>query len=207
VLIFEDIAIDFCNSCDKSDLNDFFRRPGPIHVEIGSGKGTFLLNEARLSPEQNFLGIEWANKYYRYAVERMCRWGMDNVRLLRADVAAFVRHHIGDEVVEVFHVYFPDPWPKKRHHKRRFINVSNIEQMHRCLVSRGQIRMATDHADYFEVMEELFTRQAEVAEQFEVIDFFPADSAQTGESVGSNFERKYRKEGRKIYTLAVQKLR
>jgi len=131
---------------------------------------------------------------------------MDNVRLLRADVAAIVRHNIVDEVVEVFHIYFPDPWPKKRHHKRRFINLSNIGQMHRCLVSRGQIRMATDHADYFEVMEELFTRQAEVAERFEVIDFFPADSAQTGESVGSNFERKYRKEGRKIYTLAVQKL-
>ena len=203
--IFEDIAIDLCNSGDTIDLASLFRRPGPVHIEIGSGKGTFLLNEARYFPEINFLGIEWANKYYRYCVDRMCRWEMDNVRLLRTDAAQFVAQAIDDQVVDTFHVYFPDPWPKKRHHKRRFINGINVRQMHRCLVNGGQIRMATDHADYYAVMEEVFCGISDVSGLFERIDFLPANAADKGEWVGTNFERKYRKEGRSIYTLAVCK--
>jgi tRNA (guanine-N7-)-methyltransferase len=206
VLTFENIAIDYCNSCETMDLGGLFPRFAPLHIEVGSGKGTFLLNEARLYPDQNFLGIEWANKYYRYSVDRICRWGLENVRLLRTDAAVFLHHNIGDEVVDVFHVYFPDPWPKKRHHKRRFINVSNIKQMHRCLTRDGVIRMATDHADYYQMMRELFGDQEEVVKLFKTLGSFSADSAEAGESVGSNFERKYRKEGRDIYTLAVQKL-
>ncbi len=206
MLTFEDIAIDYPNTLEIMELDKLFSRPAPLHIEVGSGKGTFILNESRLYPDQNYLGIEWASKYYRHAVDRISRWGVENVRLLRTDAAVFLQHNVADEVVDIFHVYFPDPWPKKRHHKRRFINVANIKQLHRCLKNQGQVRMATDHADYYQVMHDLFTEHEDVTKLFKTIEYFSAESAEDGESVGSNFERKYRKEGRKINTLAVQKL-
>jgi tRNA (guanine-N7-)-methyltransferase len=104
--------------------------------------------------------------------------------------------------VECFHIYFPDPWPKKRHHKRRFLNPANLEQLLRCLRPAGRIKTATDHADYFEQIEKLFTAHTA---QLEKTDFLPTAGADAGEWVGTNFERKYLKENRPIYTLAVKK--
>jgi tRNA (guanine-N7-)-methyltransferase len=187
----------------KADFASIFGRAAAVHVEVGSGKGTFLVNQARAHPDIDFIGIEWARKYYRYAVDRMGRWGLKNVRLIRTDAAAFVAENIGDESVECFHVYFPDPWPKKRHHKRRFISDTNLGQMLRCLKSGGTIRMATDHADYFEHIKEVLAGRASEVEE---IDFLPTAGADTGEWVGTNFERKYLKESRAIYTIAVRKV-
>jgi len=129
----------------SADFTRIFGRTAPLHIEVGSGKGTFLLNQARAHPDIDFVGIEWARKYYRYAVDRMGRWGLKNVRLIRTDAAACIAANVGDQSVDCFHIYFPDPWPKKRHHKRRFINDANLRQMLRCLKSGGTIRMATDH--------------------------------------------------------------
>jgi len=201
----ENIAVNLDNYLPFIDLGKLFVRVGPVQIEVGSGKGTFLLNEARLRPEVNFLGIEWANKYYRYSVDRMRRWQMNNVRILRADAREFIGHFLPDGSVETFHIYFPDPWPKKRHHKRRFFTVANILQVIRVLTAEGQLRVATDHADYFEIISEVLLRHPDVAEVFEQVDFYPTGAADPGEWVGSNFERKYLNEGRKIYTLALKK--
>jgi tRNA (guanine-N7-)-methyltransferase len=201
----ENIAVNLDNYLPFIDLEKLFVRVGPVQIEVGSGKGTFLLNEARLRPEVNFLGIEWANKFYRYSVDRMRRWQMNNVRILRADAREFIGHFLPDGSVETFHIYFPDPWPKKRHHKRRFFTVANILQVIRVLTAEGQLRVATDHADYFEIISEVLLRHSDVAEVFEQVDFYPTGAADPGEWVGSNFERKYLNEGRKIYTLALKK--
>ena len=105
-------------SLEPEDLDgriNFFKifgRSGPIHIEIGSGKGTFLVNQAKAQPDENFLGIEWARKYYRYAVDRVGRWGLKNVRIIRTDAAVFIADFIADSSVDCFHIYFPDPWPK-----------------------------------------------------------------------------------------------
>jgi tRNA (guanine-N7-)-methyltransferase len=203
---FLNIALEADSVGEKLDLGNIFARPGPFHVEIGSGKGTFLLNYAKAHSSINLLGIEWANKYYRYSVDRMERWRMENVRIMRTEAAGFVRDCLADETVSVFHVYFPDPWPKKRHHKRRFINQGNVEQMHRCLVQDGEVRLATDHAEYFEWMCDLFRKVDGNKVLFEELGFQASDAADDGEWVGSNFERKYLKEGRKIYTLALKKM-
>ena len=117
----EDIAVDLHNYLPTIDLNEIFKHPGPVHIEVGSGKGTFLLNQAKAQPEANFLGIEWANKYYRHSVDRIRRWQMSNVRILRCDARDLIGRYLPADSISVFHVYFPDPWPKKRHHKRRFI--------------------------------------------------------------------------------------
>src|SRR4030042_1212228 len=74
----------------KIDFVRLFGRSGPVHIEIGAGKGTFLLNQARAEPGDNFLGIEWTRRYYRYSVDRIGRWGLTNVRIIRTDAAVFI---------------------------------------------------------------------------------------------------------------------
>lgn len=186
----------------KADFRRIFGRPGPLHVEVGSGKGTFLLNQARARPDDNFLGIEWARKYYRYAVDRIGRWGLTNVRIIRTDAADFIAESVPDGSVDCFHIYFPDPWPKKRHHKRRFLCPANLEYLIRCLKVGGQLRIATDHADYFVQIKKVVATESDWLKE---IDFIRPTGAETGEWAGTNFERKYLKDQRPIYTLAVQK--
>jgi tRNA (guanine-N7-)-methyltransferase len=186
----------------KIDFVHIFGRPGPVHIEIGSGKGTFLLGQAKEQPGDNFLGIEWARKYYRYAVDRIGRWGLTNVRIIRTDAAGFIAESVPDESVECFHIYFPDPWPKKRHHKRRFICPANMEHLIRCLKTSGQLRIATDHANYSKQIKNVLAARNEALEQ---IDFIKPAGAESGEWTGTNFERKYIKDKRPIYTIAARK--
>jgi tRNA (guanine-N7-)-methyltransferase len=195
--ILEDYPGVSLNPEDLDGKIDFIRilgRSGPVHVEIGTGKGTFLLNQARAQPDDNFLGIEWARRYYRYAVDRIGRWGLTNVRIIRTDAAAFLADFVPDDSVDCFHIYFPDPWPKKRHHKRRFICSANLEHLIRCLKTGGQIRIATDHTDYFEQIEKVVTARSD---KLEKINFLPTAGANRGEWVGTNFEP--------IYTIALRK--
>jgi tRNA (guanine-N7-)-methyltransferase len=185
----------------KIDFVRIFGRPGPVHIEIGTGKAAFLLNEARAHLEVNFLGIEWASRYYRYAVDRIGRWGLTNVRIIRTDAAAFLANSIPDNSIDCFHIYFPDPWPKKRHNKRRFLCPANLEHILRALKTGGQLKIATDHIDYFQQIRELMAAE----KRLEEIEFLPAAGADKGEWLGTNFERKHTKENRPIYTLAVGK--
>ncbi len=184
------------------DWNKVFGRCAPLHIEIGSGKGTFIVNQSKAFPEINFLGIEWANKYYRAAVDRIGRWAIPNARMLRTDAATWIQEHVGDETVSQYHIYFPDPWPKARHNKRRLICPANIEEFYRTLKKDGIINIATDHKDYFDWMLDAFSG---FMDRFEEIEFIRGAGAKDGEMVGTNFERKYIVEGRKIYTLALRK--
>lgn len=202
---FNNISINPENIEDKLDFDVVFGRCTSVEMEVGSGKGTFLLEEAKAFPEKNFFGIEWANKYYKYAVDRMGRWGISNVRLMRTDAAIFIAEHIPDASIKIFHLYFPDPWPKKKHNKRRFFCDENLAQLIRILTPEGIINVATDHADYFEQMREIADRAIEEGSVKE-IEFIRPAGAREGETVGTNFERKYIKEGRSTYTLALQKL-
>ena len=175
-----------------------------MHIEIGSGKGTFLVSQAAAFPEINYLGIEWANKYCRYAADRLARRGLRQVRLIRTDAAAFIAGLVPLDSVEMVHIYFPDPWPKKRHHKRRFFCQRNLELLLERLVCGGIINAATDHADYFDQMQAA-ADWAEKTGRAEQIDFIRPAGAAEGEKVGTNYERKYQKEGRVTYTLALRK--
>ncbi|MHC5075914.1 MAG: tRNA (guanosine(46)-N7)-methyltransferase TrmB [Planctomycetota bacterium] len=188
---------------EKMDFADIFGRFGPVHIEIGSGKGTFLVNQAKAQPQVNFLGIEWANKYYRFAVDRIGRWGLKNVRIIRTDAKELISNHVANNSVDFFHIYFPDPWPKKRHHKRRFFQAVMFDQLLRCLKSKGVIKVATDHSDYFNNIKEILESYCD---RVEPISFLPTAGATLGEWAGTNFERKYLKENRPIYTIALKKI-
>ncbi|MCJ7730612.1 MAG: tRNA (guanosine(46)-N7)-methyltransferase TrmB [Sedimentisphaerales bacterium] len=196
------VILDPKNLTGKVDFGDIFGRFAPVHIEVGSGKGTFLVNQARFQPDVNFIGVERASRYYRFAMDRIGRRKLKNVRIIRTDAAKFIAEYVPDSSVDCFHIYFPDPWPKKRHHKRRFLNLANTDNLIRCLKPAGTIRIATDHEEYFEQIKSVLVPRTD---RLEEIDFLPADGAQIGEWVGSNFERKYLKENRTIFTIAVRK--
>jgi tRNA (guanine-N7-)-methyltransferase len=187
----------------KMDFSNIFGRKAAVHIEIGSGKGTFLVNQARAFPNINFLGIEWANKYYKYAVDRIGRRTMGNVRIIRTEAASFIANSAGDDTVKCFHIYYPDPWPKKRHHKRRFICAENVSQMIRCLKKNGLINIATDHAEYFQWMQDVFEG---FADRLKPAEFIRPAGANEDEIVGTNYERKYARGKRDIFTLAFRKI-
>ena len=199
---FPRIALDPEVLGEKVDFDLIFGRPGPVHVEIGCGKGSFLLSQSLHSPHINFLGIEWARKYCRFCVDRFGRRGIGNVRMIRADAADFVSRFIHDSSVACFHVYFPDPWPKTRHQKRRFLSDSNIPNLYRCLNSDGTIRFVTDDAKYNEATVALIQR---LDYYWEKRDFIPLPGTPDGEFVGTNYERKYRKEGRPVFAMEIRK--
>ncbi|MFO0826634.1 MAG: tRNA (guanosine(46)-N7)-methyltransferase TrmB [Phycisphaerales bacterium] len=174
----------------------------PFDLEIGSGKGTFLLQQAELEPEVNFLGIEWAGEFFRYAADRVRRRQVKNVKLLWTDATEFVRFRMPSESVRVIHLYFSDPWPKSRHHKRRVVQDATLREFHRVLATDGELRLVSDHDDLWAWYEDHAARHAEL---FERIAFERPASAAEGEVVGTNFERKYRREGRPFHAMTLRK--
>jgi len=176
----------------------WFDTPGPFELEIGCGKGRFLLHRARSRPDVRMLGIEWAAKFYRYAADRMTRWGVSNVRVMRTDASEFVTHHLPAGCLTALHIYHPDPWPKKRHHKRRLIQPAFVESAIRATVPNGRWLIQTDYASYYEVIRQLLDGQ-DALEEVPFVDtaFGPGAAWQ-----GTNYEVKYAAQKRTIYRVA-----
>lgn len=185
------------------------RRDRPLELEIGSGKGTFLVQQAAACPDINYIGIEYARAYWLHAADRCRRHGLTNVRMAHTEAGLFVRNYLPPATLRQAHIYFPDPWPKKRHHKRRLIQAPFLRQLHRVLEDVSDdgapmVRIATDHEDYFAWMVE---HVAAVDDLFERLPFESPQAAGVGELVGTNFERKYRREGRGFHAMVLRKLR
>ena len=196
---FADGAIDLRAWFGPKDSDDNRK---PLELEIGSGKGTFLVQQATLTPHINYIGLEYAKPFWRYAADRCRRHGLKNVKLIRAEAAVFLRNYVPDGCLRQVHIYFPDPWPKARHHKRRLVQTPFFHELHRVLQPAGHVRLATDHSDYFTWMQE---HAAAARELFEPLPFESPQSAGEGELVGTNFERKYRREGRPFHGMILQK--
>ena len=178
------------------------RPDAPFELEIGSGKGTFLLQEAPAHPDTNFLGIEYAGEFYRYAADRLRRAGVGNVQSLHAAAVEFVTHWLADGCCRVVHLYFSDPWPKARHHKRRVVQDASLVEFHRVLRPGGELRLVTDHDALWAWYGE---RIASAGHLFEAVPFERPSSAASGEVVGTNFERKYRREGRPFHAVTLRR--
>ncbi|MBN2447001.1 MAG: tRNA (guanosine(46)-N7)-methyltransferase TrmB [Phycisphaerae bacterium] len=191
---------------EQAELKDLswsrlFGNEHAVELEIGTGKAGFLLRRAQAHPDTNFLGIEWANKFYKYAADRMARWGMANVRMLRTDADYFIKVVCPRESLSVLHVYHPDPWPKKRHHKRRLIQKQFVDAAVACLIPGGRWAVQTDHAEYFNAIRPLLLEHPELDEvAFDDPVFGVAEAR-----IATNFEIKYLREGRDLYQIAVRR--
>jgi tRNA (guanine-N7-)-methyltransferase len=182
------------------DPRGFFDNDRPVELEIGTGKGTFLLARARGRPDLNFIGLEWARAYCLYSADRFRRAGLTNVRMLRADAAAFVKDCLPDRSIFRLHVYFPDPWPKRKHHRRRLIQPAFLDQARRILQPGGQLLVVTDHIGYFHHIRRVLLG----AEGF-IRTPMPKMAGQDNELVGTNFERKYIAQGRPFHAIALMR--
>ena len=195
------ITLDPASLSEVTDLREAFAREAPIELEIGIGKGTFLLRRAQAHPERNFLGIEWANQFYRYAADRLARWGLTNVRVLRTDAKHFVIHRLAPACLVAIHIYHPDPWPKKRHQKRRLIQKDFVDAAVRVLAPGGRLAIQTDHAEYFEQIRGNLCHRPEL----EQVAFEDEEYGTIEGAVRTNFEVKYEREGRTFYRLAFRR--
>ena len=199
-LIVEPIGLDVETLAKPVNFAELFGNSHPLEMEIGTGKGTFLTEQAKAHPETNFFGVEYARWFWRYASDRLRRNNCQNARTVRAEAMYFVREHVPNESIDVLHIYFPDPWPKKRHHKRRLIQEPFMKEVMRVLKPGGRLQIVTDHADYFEQIEPVVKASA-----LKVVDYNRPGSAGEGEFVGTNFERKYKREGRPFFAIAAVK--
>lgn len=197
-LVIEPIGLDVDRLPKPVDWADLFGNDRPVEMEIGSGKGTFMVEHARAHPQINILGIEWARWFFRYAADRLRRNNCMNARMVRAEAGFFLREFVPDHTVSVLHIYFPDPWPKKRHHKRRLIQESFMPHVERILAANGRLQVVTDFKEYFEQIEQVVGKS-----KLAIVEYNRPGSAGEGEFVGTNFERKYRREGRPFYALAA----
>lgn len=176
------------------DFAQLFGNNHPVELEIGSGKGLFLVREGSLRPEVNFFGVEWALKYARNAAERISKHGLTNVHLVSAD-ARMLLPRFPDGVFQAVHVYFPDPWWKRRHRKRRLFNEEFLAHVVRMLRPQGVLRIATDVEEYFGVMQKLLAKQEKLTPLPPPEPNTPAHNL----DYLTHFERKYRLQGRPIF--------
>jgi tRNA (guanine-N7-)-methyltransferase len=205
-LIVEPIGLDVDALPKPIDWRQLYGNANPVEVEIGMGKGTFLTEQAKARPDVNFLGIEWARWFWRYASDRLRRAGCMNARTVRAEAGFFLTENVPPASVSVLHIYFPDPWPKARHHKRRLIQPKFVPVIARALAPGGRVQIVTDHQRYWAENIEPTIRGPEAqAAGLTVVDYNRPGSAGEGEFVGTNFERKYRREGRPFYAIAAVK--
>jgi len=174
-----------------------FGRRAPVHVDLGSGKGRFLLELAAARPEIDLLGVERARKYFELVCHRAARRGISNVRMLHTTGEDLIFRLLPERSVAVMYVLFPDPWPKKRHHKRRFFRRENVEGIARVLEPGGRLLVKTDHPEYAEVIAEVLA----AAPGFRTLD---AGAAFEGLPM-TGFEHKYRDEGRPIRAFALER--
>jgi tRNA (guanine-N7-)-methyltransferase len=132
----------------------FTRPPARIEADVGCGKGRFLLARAASHPDTSFLGIDRMLGRLQKIEAAAFRLGVDNIRLLRCDAAYAITYLLPDRVLDAMHVYFPDPWPKERHHGNRLFSPSFLDALIRVLKPGACVHVATDHLPYFDEIRE-----------------------------------------------------
>lgn len=191
------VDIDLNSVSIPLDCASIFGADRPLHLEIGAGKGRFLLEMASQHPDWSFLAVERAGKYHSLICDKVLRRGFENIRLLRTTAEDLLFRLLQPECVDALYVLFPDPWPKKRHHKRRLIQPEVSRAMVRCLKPGGALLVKSDHAPYAAVISEVLdsTQDLHKTDPREAFDHLPL----------TGFETKYRIEGRPIHAFSLVK--
>ncbi|MCA9063543.1 MAG: tRNA (guanosine(46)-N7)-methyltransferase TrmB [Planctomycetaceae bacterium] len=180
---------------DQLDWQAFFGNDNPVELDIGCGRGLYLFNASTTRPDTNFVGMEIDYREGRRAAARLMKRQQPNARVIGGDCKILLEKMIAPHSVEAAHVYFPDPWWKKRHHKRRLFTDSFVDLLARVVRPGGHVHSWTDVAEYFEVISELMNDHS----CFESQETPTQREAEHDLDYQTSFERKKRKLGLPIY--------
>ncbi len=182
------------DSASKTILKDILNSSNPIEIEVGFGTGKFLIPYAEKHVNTNILGLEITRKMVDHVANQVMDQKLSNVFIVHCDARFFIKENIPEKSIDRIHVYFPDPWVKKRHIKRRVINQDFLGIAHRILKENGKLNLFTDHKDYFDY----FLEQKELFGKF-------ANDVDPGDYTPTSYETKWVRQGRTIYRAILRK--
>ena len=183
---------------ERLDVAGLFPKPQPLEVELGAGDGSFFAQWAALNPGVNFLGVERLLGRLRKIERKSRRLGLANARALRLEAGYFAEYLLPQESVSAFHIYFPDPWPKRKHRANRLVNARFTELIRAALLVDGLVYLRTDDADYFAQMTEVFHANPR---------FVPVPTPERLAAVLTDFERGFNAEGIPTQRAAYRRAR
>lgn len=181
---------------ERMQWQAMFPQVQPVEVEIGAGDGSFLAQYAGLHPERNFLGIERLLGRLKKIDRKGRRAGLDNLLAFRIEAAYFAEYLLPPAGVATVHLYFPDPWPKRKHLKNRLVQPSFAEHIQRALEPGGVIYLRTDNENYFAQMREVFGGHA---------GYTACDTPGELAAVTTDFEREFNAQGIPTLRAAYRK--
>ena len=180
---------------ERMDLAKMFAKVQPLEVELGSGDGSFLAEYARLHPERNFIGVERLLGRMRKLERKSRRAGLTNLRGVRIESSYLLEYLLPAHSAAAVHVYFPDPWPKRKHRRHRLINERFPALAHQALAPGGRVYLRTDDENYFEQMAAVFA----VSPVFRRVET-PSDLS----SLLTDFEKDFQARGVKTLRAAYE---
>jgi tRNA (guanine-N7-)-methyltransferase len=182
----ENLVVQLHSILQPLALTDLFATARPLEVELGCGDASFLVEYARRNPQNNFIGVERLLGRMQKLDRKGRRAGLINLRGVRIESSYFLQFLLPPNSAAAVHVYFPDPWPKKKHHRLRLINENFPALARAALIARGTVFLRTDHAEYFQQMNEVFA----ASKDFEKTET-PAELLE----VTTDFERDFNAQG------------
>ena len=182
---------------DRVDVAGLFPKAQPLEVELGAGDGSFLARFAQRHPERNFLGVERLLGRLRKIDRKGCRAGLENLRATRIEAAYFLEFLLPAGTVTSLHVYFPDPWPKRKHRRHRLINERFTELARTVLAENGIVYLRTDDMDYFNQMTASFVTNR---------NFAPVETPEELAEVVTDFEKTFNARGIPTNRAAYRKV-
>jgi tRNA (guanine-N7-)-methyltransferase len=183
------------------NFSDLFGTDRPVVVEIGFGNGESLVELATTNPDQNFLGIEVHEPGVGHCLLKAEEAEIQNLRIIAHDAIDVLTHQVPSGSLSRLNLYFPDPWPKKRHHKRRIVQPAFLELVADRLVDRGTLNIATDWDNYAEHIDEIFSQ----SDQFTCVERREHDGVEPLDRPRTKFERRGLRKGHRICDWCFRK--
>jgi tRNA (guanine-N7-)-methyltransferase len=179
------------------DLDKVFNNTNPRVLEIGFGNGDSLLSMAINTPNKNFLGVEVYEAGIGRLINEAHKVGIDNLRVVKFDAVELLHNHIDDDSFESLQLFFPDPWHKKKHHKRRIVNSNFLNLISKKLIKNAVIHMATDWESYAQQMMDSMENHKNFKNRFGAHIY----SSSPGLRPITKFEKRGQKLGHKVWDL------
>ncbi len=184
-----------------ASFTGIFGNDNPVEIEIGCGKAKLLIARAQSHPDRNFIGIDYTWRFMKHGCHRSQKRMLQNIRFIKEEAKHIITEFIEPRSVSIFHIYFPDPWPKRRQQKRRLINRQFVEVLQEKLVDGGMIEVITDDFDYSIAIKAAFAETSSLWRDIRKSTNEPLFDTKEK----TNYELKWRAAGRTIYYLEAIK--